>query len=215
MEIPHLDFPLFFIIFFYLKPFLLSTNDSPYNNKHIPNFDAIVQLVVCFGSLLQQTGCALRQIFLSNNLVTRRLIFTNIPPATNWSNTTNCLVRQHIFSHILPRLLLLASHTLCLIKSNFHYKSFLIYNDEYNLNGDFFFSNYRCYILNIQVNSQLVSKNQTPLIRAQVHQENFASLFREKSVFSSVRQVRPEIFYPTKFCDSLSVSKSIVLLLRS
>ena len=37
-----LTFPFFFIIFFYLKPFLLSTNDSPYNNKHIPNFDAIV-----------------------------------------------------------------------------------------------------------------------------------------------------------------------------
>ena len=38
MEIFHLDFPFFF--FFYLKPFLLSTINSPYNNKHIPNFDA-------------------------------------------------------------------------------------------------------------------------------------------------------------------------------
>ena len=29
-------------LFFYLKPLLLSMNDSPHNNKHIPNFDTIV-----------------------------------------------------------------------------------------------------------------------------------------------------------------------------
>ena len=76
------------------------------------------QPVVCFGHLLQHTSCALRHL-PQQQPFTRRLMFTNTPLATNRFSTTNCLVRQHIFANLLPCKLLSASHTLCLIKSNY------------------------------------------------------------------------------------------------